>query len=61
VNNNSELAKVARKATATFPLLRATESHWNRNMVSIGVFCYTADASASLCDQVDRQLFLLIL
>jgi len=29
-------------------------------MVSIGVFCYTADASASLCDQVDRQLFLLI-
>jgi len=31
----SELAKVGKNETA-FPLWRATESHWNRNIVSLG-------------------------
>jgi len=34
VGHTSELAKVARKETA-FPLWRAAESRWERNMVSL--------------------------
>ena len=49
-DHTSELAKVARKETA-FPLGRATEIRWNRNIVSlVSSVCHRTNASANLGD-----------